>query len=343
VSTTTSIEWTDKTWNPVRGCALVSEGCRNCYAMKFAHRFSAEGQPYAGLTVIGNHGPRWTGKAIEVPAMLAEPMRWRKPARVFVNSMSDLFHEDVSDEFIAAVFGVMAATPRHTYQILTKRPARMRAWFTWASAQHDSAWDTCIDAASDAIGEDPPHRYGEESIGTFGGTWPPPNVWFGVSVENQAAADERIPDLLATPAAVRFLSCEPLLGPVNLRSLACEACGMCGQGYHDALTSTAYCECTVEAGEPLATGRLDWVIVGGESGSAPRITDAADIRALVAQCRAAGVPVFVKQLGGVAIDSDWHGLAPLPLRDRKGGDMSEWPEDLRVREWPAAAQAIAAE
>jgi protein gp37 len=115
------IEWTDATWNLVRGCALVSPGCEKCYAMRFAHRFSGEGKRYEGLTVVGKHGPRWTGRARPAPEVLSDPLRWKRPRRIFVNSMSDLFHEDVTNEYIAAVFGVMAATPRHTYQILTKR------------------------------------------------------------------------------------------------------------------------------------------------------------------------------------------------------------------------------
>lgn len=175
MSTHSKIEWTDRTWNPIRGCSLVSPGCTNCYAMRQVHRFDHPGGPYEGLTRMTEHGPVWTGKVRVVEEALAEPPSWRKPCRVFVNSMSDLFHEGVPAEFIDRVFAVMQLARRHTFQILTKQPHRMAL-----------------------------HR-------------PPANVWLGVSVENQATADERIPLLLQTPAAVRFLSVEPLLEAVDLR------------------------------------------------------------------------------------------------------------------------------
>ena len=213
MSATTKIQWTDRTWNPVRGCSLVSAGCANCYAMKQAHRFSKTGQPYAGLTEIGPHGPRWNGNIMLVPEALEEPLRWKTPARVFVNSMSDLFHEDVPDSFIDQVMRAMANTKRHTYQVLTKRPARMLAYLSgW--------WKRC---------------YQDFETGEYIPVNQCPHIWFGVSVENQETADERIPLLLQTPAAVRFVSAEPLLGPVDLERYL--------------------------VGSPA----LDWVIVGGES------------------------------------------------------------------------------
>lgn len=135
MSTQTSIEWTDVTWNPVRGCSLVSAGCANCYAMKQAHRFSGAGKPYDGLTELGPQGPRWTGKIQLVEEALDAPLHWKKPRRIFVNSMSDLFHEDVTNKFIASVFGVMAACPHHTFQVLTKRPDRLRQWFGWVESK----------------------------------------------------------------------------------------------------------------------------------------------------------------------------------------------------------------
>ncbi|HEX2677999.1 MAG TPA: DUF5131 family protein, partial [Polyangiales bacterium] len=127
----TAIEWTDTVWNPVRGCARVSPGCESCYAERQAHRFSNPGGPYEGLTVLGKHGPRWSGRARFVPETLDAPLRWRKPRRIFVNSMSDLFHHDITNEQIAAVFGVMAACPQHTFQVLTKRAERLPEWFRW--------------------------------------------------------------------------------------------------------------------------------------------------------------------------------------------------------------------
>src|SRR5437868_3367208 len=147
------IEWTDATWNPVRGCAIVSPGCKNCYAMKFAHRFSGPGGRYEGLTQLSDRGPVWTGVVRPAPAMIAEPLRWKKPRRIFVNSMSDLFHEDVPNEYIAAVFGVMGACAgHHTFQILTKRAERLPEWFAWAEAEADFVELTCN--ALDSIGFD---------------------------------------------------------------------------------------------------------------------------------------------------------------------------------------------
>lgn len=204
------IEWTDTTWNPVRGCSRVSPGCDNCYAMRQAHRFNHEAQDgarrglgaYDGLTTIRRGKVDWSGRVRLVPEMLGAPLRWRKPRRVFVNSMSDLFHESLSDEQIAAVFGAMACCSRHTFQVLTKRAKRMREWIGWA----DGHRDTIHHAFSVATGR----------AGMRPWDWPLPNVWLGVSAEDQQRADERIPDLLATPAAVRFVSAEPLLGPIDL-------------------------------------------------------------------------------------------------------------------------------
>lgn len=308
--TATSIEWTDKTWNPVRGCARVSPGCERCYAERVAHRFSGAGLPYEGLTVLGKHGPRWAGSARFVPEMLDAPLRWRKPQRVFVNSMSDLFHADITNEQIAAVFGVMAACPQHTFQILTKRPERMQGWFEWSAravlarstentlclhyAQRDCSHTGLLDAQSILMRE-----------------WPLRNVWLGVSCEDQARADERIPLLLQTPAALRFVSAEPLLGPIRF------------DGWLD--------------DEPSPASLLDWVIVGGESGPGARPCEVQWIRNIVHQCAAEGTVCFVKQLGLHAATSEvpTGGLySKLRLRDRKGGDMAEFPIDLQVREFP---------
>jgi len=234
MSANSSIEWTEATWNPVRGCDIVSPGCTNCYAMKVAHRFSGAGKPYDGLTKLTKGGPVWTGQVRLVPEALGMPLRWRKPRRIFVNSMSDLFHEDVPDGFITEVWRTMADTPHHTYQILTKRPARMAENLRRAL-----------------------------SIGDF--IAPPlENVWLGVSVEDQRRADERIPLLLLTPAAVRWLSVEPLLGPVDLWPWIAD---------------------------------LDWVVVGGESGHGARPMDQDWARSLRDQCNEAAVPFFFKQWG----------------------------------------------
>ena len=206
-----AIQWTDETWNPVVGCSRVSRGCEHCYAERVAHRGMAPA--HKGLTVMGKHGPRWTGEVRFLPDVLSKPLRWRQPRRVFVNSMSDLFHEQVSDEQIAAVFGVMAMTPQHTFQVLTKRPERAVRWFEWAEQWNsvglvrDMRGARCVGAA---VASGVP----DERIAAFHGPWPLPNVWLGVSVEDQATADERIPHLLRCPAAVRFVSA---LGPEDLR------------------------------------------------------------------------------------------------------------------------------
>ena len=291
----TTIEWTDETWNPVTGCSHVSDGCKNCYAEGIAKRFSGRNgfpvfQPWTARNAAHN--------VVLHPERLDAPLHWRKPRRVFVNSMSDLFHDQVPEEFIERIFDVMRCETQHTFQVLTKRPERMR------------------DIARREVAEN---------------GYLPNNIWLGVSAEDQATADERIPVLLDTPAAIRFVSAEPLLRPIDLERYP----------------------------------SLDWVIVGGESGHGARPCDLAWIRNIVEQCKAAAVPVFVKQLGSAPayplgnIDSclaegrplGWRFQAPdgstfrreanggrvghyVGLHDRKGGDPAEWPDDLRVREWP---------
>lgn len=323
MSDDSKIEWTDATWNPIRGCSRVSEGCRHCYAERVAARFSGPGQPYEGLavrklrvvsddeqTTVG----RWTGTVRVVPEHLADPLRWRRPRRVFVNSMSDLFHESLTNEQIAAVFGVMAAAAQHTFQVLTKRAARMRAWFEWLLAGEVSPSGKCYAAASGAV-----------DFGTWWRTvpqkWPLPNVWIGVSVENQAAADERIPELLRTPAAVRWLSCEPLLGEVDFKR-QCHAAGCDGECGHASPFAML--------GDDSTGALIDWLVMGAESGPGARAADPAWFRSLAEQCRAAGVPVFFKQGvvgGGITAGPGSHakhgGLVGLPLLD--GASLVEFP------------------
>lgn len=337
MSQLSTIEWTDATWNPVRGCSRVSEGCRNCYAERVAARFSAyasvpaslmgaPNRPFAGFARNG----RWTGRVELIPSKLDEPLHWRKPRRIFANSASDLFHERLSDEAIAAVFGVMAACPQHTFQVLTKRPERMRRWFELMEAKPgmvpDAEVSGCILALlrTWSIGTHPiAIKNAAQRVGPgHAPAWPLPNVWLGVSVEDQATADERIPLLLQTPAAVRFVSYEPALGAVVFD--------------------------VARYGENNFMRGLDWLIVGGESGPGARPFDLAWARSAIAQCREAGVPIFVKQLGAhprgepwIKSNGRWVQVADHPamagevvLANRKGGDPSEWPEDLRVREFP---------
>lgn len=268
------IAWTDETWNPIRGCSKVSAGCQHCYAETMAARFCGPGRPYEGLIEKG----QWNGKVRFVLERLADPFRWRRPRRIFVNAMSDLFHESLSFEQIDRIFGVMAACWDHTFQVLTKRPARMLEYLNqdrrerWARAGANGD-----DAVCDRI------HLGPRAL---------PNVWLGVTVENQAAADERIPLLLQTPAALRWVSMEPLLGPVNLRHMDVEShsSGWC---QIDALTGRH-----TDMGRPCPNvPRLDWVVGGGESGPKARPSHPDFFRSLRNQCAEAGVPFLLKQLG----------------------------------------------
>lgn len=312
----TSIQWTDETWNPVTGCTRVSEGCRHCYIER-TPAFRMAGRKFVnGTTGIQLH-----------PDRLEPPLHWKKPRRVFVNSLSDLFHEDVPDEFIEKVLTVMSLTPQHTYQVLTKRPERMRQFFT-----QDESW--LLDrlnshAPSFMDWDDMP------DVDDFGG-WPMEHLLLGVSVEDQQTADERIPILLQTPAAVRFVSAEPLLGPILFRWAQ----------WDDWKDRNGARRSRVNEYDGLRM--LDWVIVGGESGPKARPTKLEHIRWIVQQCQEAEVPVFVKQLGSEPhVERDLSGW-PAPtlfkespdggyianLKDHKGGEPAEWPSDLRVREWP---------
>ncbi len=219
------IEWTQMTWNPVRGCTRVSEGCRNCYAERLATRFAGPGQAYEGLSVMTPAGPRWTNRVKLVPEVLEQPLRWRQPRLIFVNSMSDLFHDAVPLEYIQRVFDIIRRCPQHTFQILTKRSARLRELAP------------CLE-------------------------WPA-NAWMGVSVED-ARVVGRVHDLQAVPAIVRFLSVEPLIGPIDALPL---------EGIH-------------------------WVIVGGESGPGARPLAPEWVDSIHRQCQEANVLFFFKQWGG---------------------------------------------
>lgn len=253
-----NIEWTDTTWNPVRGCSRVSDGCRYCYAELMAHRYSGPGMPYEGLTTTAGTGrPRWNNEIMLVRDKLEEPLKWKKPRRVFVNSMSDLFHEKVPLDYIQEVFDVMHRAEQHQFQILTKRDGRL------AQLSDQLHWA--------------------------------PNIWMGVSVENAETVD-RIDGLRSTNAAIRFLSVEPLLGPIDKIDLR----------------------------------GIDWVIIGGESGPQARpMQEEWAVRVRVA-CQWAGTACFVKQMGSVWAKK--HGS-----KDKKGGNIAEFPKALQVREYPLAA------
>lgn len=264
----TNISWTDQVWNPTTGCSRVSPGCEHCYAETLSLRHGWSKKPWTHQNAAEN--------VVLHPERIEQPLHWRKPRMVFVNSMSDLFHEQIPDEFIARVWDVMASTPQHFYQVLTKRPNRMATVL------------------------------GPDGIGFYSRNGPvpcpQPNVWLGVSVEDQRRAEERIPVLLDTPAAVRWISAEPLLGPLVLEELGRHWLGVASQstGMNDG---------------------LDWVVIGGESGPGHRPMKIEWLASIVEQCQAANVPVFVKQAS-----------ASIP------GQQGEIPDDLwALKEFPEVA------
>lgn len=246
----TKIEWADDSWNPIVGCSLVSPGCKNCYAMRVAHRLGKnprlEGR-YAGLTEESKARPVWNGQVRLVEEVLAKPLSWKRPRRIFVNSMGDLFHGAIPPEAHDKVLRVVMAAHWHRFLVLTKRPARQRHFMASSELQ----------TLATELTDDPTIE------------WPPANLWLGVSAENQRWAEERVPKLVLTRAARRFVSAEPLLGPLDLS-------------------------------EWLHPGGLDWVIVGGESGPGARPCHPDWVRALRDQCVGAGVPFFFKQWGAYA-------------------------------------------
>lgn len=338
-----SIEWTDATWNPVTGCEAVSPGCANCYAARLAATRLNRNPRYEGLAVLNDSGRGvWSGQVRLHPDRLRDGLALRgrgrrmrrehgRAMRVFVCDMSDVFHPDVPYEFLDRVFAVMALMHHIDFQLLTKRPERAHEYLTAPDRQD------CISGAIHAIDDDAP----EQILSTL----PLRNVWLGTSVEDDARAVERIPHLIKTPTAVRFLSCEPLLGSIDLRVwLEWGSNGPpwlardCDQGF-----------------EP-------WIIVGGESGPNARPCNINHVRHIVRVARDLRVPVFVKQLGsrvlvendridqfprdgdGVIYDPEQLGfdhqgeLVEVRLNHPRGGDPAEWPEDLRVREMPAPSR-----
>jgi protein gp37 len=345
----TGISWCDSTWSALRGCSrtiatgAAQSGCGDpsgggCYAERNGYRFAGPGLPYEGLVRMTPNGPRWTGKVLLVDKHLLDPMRWARPRRIFTTSVSDPFHERFTNETIAIVFGVMAVTGRHAHQCLTKRIKRAREWFAW------------VEREATEVGTTPPefcfsllHRYVTDSHrftdadrrlvsraavveAARSAPWPIPWVWLGVSVENQDAADERIPDLLATPAAVRFLSCEPLLGPVDLEHVR--------RSFGGASYDIQSClEGDDGFGLNAARERIDWVIAGCESGPGARPCDVAWLRSLRDQCGAAGVSFWLKQAATLRAqdappgvqDGDAHPIEIGPGSKRKAGGLIELP------------------
>lgn len=282
------IEWTEKTWNPiVSGCSMVSEGCTNCYAMKMSFRLAEMGQEkYKGLTKKTEKGNIvWNGK-IKIDLddkALFEPLKRKKPTMYFVNSMTDLFHEDVPFEAIDKIMGIIALSPQHTFQILTKRPERMKEYF-----ENPYLYKKI---RGEVKGIDNDYSFPLIYL-------PLPNLWLGVSVENQEQANKRIPYLLETEAKVRFLSCEPLLGKINLDDLT----QINTKKVYDCLEGEIFEWDVYPDDDSLIyhseTGKIDWVIVGGESGTKnvrPMHPDW--VRGIRNQCKDANVPFFFKQWG----------------------------------------------
>ncbi|ETW11092.1 Gp37Gp68 family protein [Roseivivax marinus] len=300
------IEWTERTWNPIAGCSVVSPGCTNCYAMRQAHRLAANPSTphYAGTTEMSRGGPVWTGKiGVAGESAFLAPLWRQKPQTYFVNSMSDLFHSDVPDEVIDLVFAVMALCPQHTFQILTKRADRMRQYF------EDAPFTRWLDIIR--------FRWRDRTVAELAASGALPNVWLGISAEDQRRADERVPELLATPAAVRFVSAEPLLGPVDLESAwhgesAVDAecwgdCAWCEKGFpalHNCQRGRQS-----EADWLKGSSGIDWVIVGGESGPGARPMHPDWVRSLRDQCHEAGTAFFFKQ---------WGAWAPLAVMTMDG-------------------------
>lgn len=266
----TKIEWAEETWNPVTGCTPISEGCRNCYAERMSKRLAGRcGYPSEDPFKVTLH-----------PDKLDQPLRWKKPRMIFVCSMGDLFHKDVPFDHISQVFDVMCSwrwptkeaecsgdaslleDPGHTFMVLTKRPERIPEWLSWLGLY----WPG-----------DSPVNINLEAEGHFG-----KHIWFGVTAENQARADERIPVLLEIPAAIRFVSIEPMLGPVDIAGhLGFNGPRRMGDGL------TYY----------WVGPKLDWVICGGETGPGARPIHPDWVRSLRDQCQAAGVPFFFKSWG----------------------------------------------
>ena len=356
----TNIEWTHSTWNCLRGCSVVSSGCKNCYAQSVAYRFSGKGQFYEGFAVLKNGHASWTGKVEFIEEHLLDPIRWKTPRMIFVNSMSDLFHENVTDEMRDQIFAVMALSPQHKFQCLTKRPERMRAYLSeprilpgLEATPSNSRQAIGLTMIGMITGDQKVARLvanmqgdctvnGEPGCEGELSEWPLPNVWMGVSCEDQKTADERIPILLQTPAAIRFISAEPLLGPINLDSIlggtqwigGQRGCGETHRG-----NGTPECPKTPHHHHDERCNRgLDWVIVGGESGPGARPCRLWWCHDLIIDCRDAGVAVFLKQMGGNITDEDQKVIQKATgksVHDRKGGDIEEFPPYMRVREFPA--------
>lgn len=318
----TGIEWTDATWNPIRAmnketggvghyCVKVSEGCRHCYAERIQKRlfrnpirFAAQDRDQVELYLDEE--------------MLLQPLRWKRPRLIFVCSVTDLFLEHHADWWIDRMFGVMAMAPQHTFQVLTKRPERALTYLRQGRKELTTRWGFQGAQALHQLHGGSADRAARLAEASNPGTWPLPNVILGTSAENQYWADRRVPQLLSTPAAARFVSWEPALGMVDFSHLRPPGDGL----VYDALGGLAVPVKPEPGAKGETTPRLDWVVAGGESddGGDARPSDLAWYRAVRDQCLAAGVPFFMKQLSQA---------------DSRGFKKYEtFPPDLQVRQWP---------
>ena len=323
----TKIEWTDATWNIITGCTLVDEGCRHCYAARLAATRLQHHPSRKGLARLNAQGEaKFTGEVRFNDQWLDQPLRWKTARRIFVCAHGDLFHESVPDDWIDKVFAVMALAPQHTFQVLTKRPVRMRAYF---EGLHSPARRFDILLAGRKAGAT---LLDIKDLELRISNFPLPNVWLGTSVSDQVSADLRIPDLLATPAAVRFLSAEPLLGAVDLWRWM-------GVHHHpdnnldDPLVREAI-EVMIKAARQKYredTGRsgLNWVICGGESGPNARPMHPDWARSLRDQSQAAGVAFFFKQWGEWASGTQIEGMTGISSAPPKDGHFAH-PHRRRV-------------
>lgn len=306
MSDKSGIEWTEATWNPATGCTKVSPGCKFCYAKHKAWpRLSA------------NPKGVYTGRKFEDvqvhPERLDQPIRWKRPRMIFVNSMSDLFHEDIPYAFIDSVFAVIGLARQHVFQILTKRPERMLDYMQSSELSHRLNDAARVVAQNNSIAIVPTQAHG-----MVPDRWPFPNAWLGVSVENQATADERIPLLLETPAAVRWLSCEPLLDSIKIDHIENHG------DIHDRATRGSWWAPLTGAYTDSPT--IHWVVVGGESGKGARPMHPSWAMNLRTQCRHAEVPFFMKQ-GSQANWPDYH-------------NIESFPSYLQVREYPDQTEEL---
>lgn len=297
------ISWTEATWNPIVGCSIVSPGCTNCYAMQQAARITRmnPASHYEGTTKEVNGNYVWTGVLKQAPDHIATaPLRWKKPRLIFVNSMSDLFHESIPDEWIDRVMAVMTISQQHTFQVLTKRPQRMRSYLSAITKERIQKM-----------------AYELSHCVQYEGRWlfdlPLPNVWFGVSAEDQTRFNERQDDLINTPAAVRFVSYEPALGNIDI----CEAVGM---WWNQTMNSWEGSHSRPINRDKWGGKKIDWIIYGGESGPDFRPDQVRWAEGMMEQCKAAGIAFYYKQDSGLRSGKQGRASAGLWA-------MKEFPQD----------------